>query len=108
MHGFAYWRFINKCGFFFFFSAWVPVETVYPYIGNKEKFLLTTRIPRGFKEAIEAIEDAIKALPEEVCCLVTRKELCVQYPVSRDIVNFTFSNPWKTCRRISCLLIGQL
>ncbi|WAR00388.1 GLYR1-like protein, partial [Mya arenaria] len=45
--------------------AWIPFETVYPYIGNKEKFLLTTRIPRGFKEAIDAIEDAIKNMPEE-------------------------------------------
>jgi len=52
---------------FLFFSAWVPYDTVFPYIGNKEKFLLTNRIPRGFKEAIEAMEDAIKALPEEVC-----------------------------------------
>ncbi|XP_052794236.1 uncharacterized protein LOC128227590 isoform X2 [Mya arenaria] len=55
--------------FIFFFGsenfAWIPFETVYPYIGNKEKFLLTTRIPRGFKEAIDAIEDAIKNMPEE-------------------------------------------
>lgn len=48
-------------------SAWVPFDTVYPYIGNKEKFLLTNRIPRGFREAIEAIEDAVKSMPQEVC-----------------------------------------
>jgi len=47
-------------------SAWVPYETVFPYIGNKEKFLLTSRLPRGFKEAIEAMEDAIKNMTEEV------------------------------------------
>ena len=48
-------------------SAWVPFETVYSYIGNKEKFLMTARQPKaGYKEAIEAIEDAVKAMPEEV------------------------------------------
>lgn len=46
--------------------AWVPFETVYSYIGNKEKFLMTARQPKaGYKEAIEAIEDAVKAMPEE-------------------------------------------
>lgn len=48
------------------FSAWIPHEQVYAYIGNKEKFLLRSRVPKGFKEALEAIEDAIKEMPEEV------------------------------------------
>jgi hypothetical protein len=49
-----------------FYSAWLPHEQVHAYIGNKEKFLLRSRVPKGFKEAIDAIEDAIKEMPEEV------------------------------------------
>ncbi|KAL3878964.1 hypothetical protein ACJMK2_031286 [Sinanodonta woodiana] len=55
--------------FIFFFGsenyAWIPEDSIFHYMSNKEKFLLTTRVPRGFKEAIEAMEDAVKALPEQ-------------------------------------------
>ena len=40
---------------------------MYSYVGNKEKFLLTHLKPRqGYKEALEAIDDAVNALSEEV------------------------------------------
>ena len=52
---------------FVYFSAWVPYDTVYSYVGNKEKFLLTHLKPRqGYKEALEAIDDAVNAMSEEV------------------------------------------
>ncbi|XP_053400318.1 cytokine-like nuclear factor N-PAC isoform X1 [Mercenaria mercenaria] len=58
---------LHHCIYFFGSEnyAWLPHEQVYAYIGNKEKFLLRSRLPKGFKEAIEAIEDAIKEMPEE-------------------------------------------
>ncbi|XP_046547220.1 putative oxidoreductase GLYR1 homolog [Haliotis rubra] len=56
--------------FVFFFGsenyAWIPEESIHLYADNRNKYSLTSRIPRGFKEAIEAIEDAIKALPASV------------------------------------------
>ncbi|KAK3599504.1 hypothetical protein CHS0354_006633 [Potamilus streckersoni] len=55
--------------FIFFFGsenyAWIPEDSIFHYMSNKERFMLTTRVPRGFKEAIEAMEDAVKALPEQ-------------------------------------------
>ena len=36
------------------------------YADNRNRFMLSQRIPRGYKEAIEAIEDALKACPEDV------------------------------------------
>ena len=33
------------------------------YADNRSKFMMSQRIPRGYKEAIEAIEDALKAQP---------------------------------------------
>ncbi|XP_071087497.1 uncharacterized protein [Haliotis cracherodii] len=56
--------------FVFFFGsenyAWIPEESIHLYADNRNKYSLTSRIPRGFKEAIEAIEDALKALPASV------------------------------------------
>ena len=49
-----------------FFSAWIPDESIYNFKENKEKFTPTNRIPRGFKEALEAVDDVMKAMPEEV------------------------------------------
>ncbi|XP_060557581.1 uncharacterized protein LOC132717987 isoform X2 [Ruditapes philippinarum] len=58
---------LHHCIYFFGSEnyAWLPHEQVHAYIGNKEKFLLRSRVPKGFKEAIDAIEDAIKEMPEE-------------------------------------------
>ncbi|XP_025085652.1 glyoxylate/succinic semialdehyde reductase 1-like isoform X2 [Pomacea canaliculata] len=54
--------------FVFFFGsenyAWIPEDSVYPYLQFRDKYTEATRIPRGFKEALEAIEDAWQALPE--------------------------------------------
>ena len=44
-------------------SAWIPEDSIYPYLKLRDKYQGATRIPRGFKEAIEAIEDAWQALP---------------------------------------------
>ncbi|KAL5012099.1 hypothetical protein ScPMuIL_010650 [Solemya velum] len=55
--------------FVFFFGsenyAWIPEDTIWSYARNRDRFTLASRIPKGFKEALEAIEDALKALPEE-------------------------------------------
>lgn len=48
------------------FSAWVPDEGIFPYADNREKFIPTKRIPNGFKEAVDAIDDALKKNPENV------------------------------------------
>lgn len=53
----------------FFFSAWIPEDTIWSYARNRDRFTLASRIPKGYKEALEAIEDALKALPEEVSSL---------------------------------------
>ena len=47
-------------------SAWIPQECLWQYIIHKEKFTIVHRIPRGFREAMEAAEDALKKLPEQV------------------------------------------
>ncbi|XP_041358096.1 putative oxidoreductase GLYR1 isoform X5 [Gigantopelta aegis] len=53
--------------FVFFFGsenyAWIPEESILLYPFNRDKFTSSSRIPKGFKEALEAIEDAYKALP---------------------------------------------
>ncbi|XP_029648675.1 putative oxidoreductase GLYR1 isoform X1 [Octopus sinensis] len=56
--------------FVFFFGsenyAWVQEDSIYNYQDNKSKYTLTSRIPRGYNVAIEAIEDVIKAMPSQV------------------------------------------
>lgn len=49
-----------------FYSAWIQEDTIWPYIDAKGRFMLTNRIPKGFKEAVEAIEDVIKTLPQVI------------------------------------------
>ncbi|XP_063415180.1 cytokine-like nuclear factor N-PAC [Mytilus trossulus] len=53
--------------FVFFFGsenyAWIPEENIYLYAANRNKFKLNSRIPKGYKEALEAIEDEVKAQP---------------------------------------------
>ena len=51
---------------FFFCSAWIPEENIYLYAVNRNKFKLNSRIPKGYKEALEAIEDEVKAQPATV------------------------------------------
>ena len=49
-----------------YFSAWVLEENLHLYAQNKTKFMPANRVPKGFKEALEAIDDALKAEPEQV------------------------------------------
>ena len=51
---------------FFRCSAWIHEDSIWPYLDFKSRFLLTTRIPKGFKEAVESIEDCVKNLPKQV------------------------------------------
>ncbi|KAK2165560.1 hypothetical protein LSH36_48g00033 [Paralvinella palmiformis] len=56
----------NKHFVFFYGSenyAWIPEEQIWSYMTHKDKFILTNRVPRGFKEAVESIEDAFRSLP---------------------------------------------
>ena len=41
-------------------------DQLFSYADNRSRFLLSNRIPKGFKEAIEAIDDAQKQLPVQV------------------------------------------
>jgi 3-hydroxyisobutyrate dehydrogenase-like beta-hydroxyacid dehydrogenase len=40
--------------------AWVADDGIWSYVENKSKFMLTQRIPRGFTEAVEAMEELLK------------------------------------------------
>ena len=53
-----------------YFSAWIHEDSIWPYVDFKSRFLLTTRIPRGYKEALESIEDCVKNLPKQVCDMI--------------------------------------
>ena len=37
---------------------------MWPYVEFKSKFTMPQRVPRGFKEALEATDDAVKAQPQ--------------------------------------------
>ncbi|GAB1604445.1 putative oxidoreductase GLYR1 isoform X1 [Argonauta hians] len=56
--------------FVFFFGsenyAWVQEDSIYKYQDNKSKYTLTSRIPRGYNVAIEAIEDVIRSTQAQV------------------------------------------
>jgi len=39
---------------------------VYLYTDHRNKFRLNNRLPKGYKEALEAIEDEVKAQPVTV------------------------------------------
>lgn len=47
----------------YFDSAWIPEENIYLYSDHRDKFKLEKRVPKGFKEALEAIEDELKEKP---------------------------------------------
>ena len=56
-------------------SAFVLEDQMWPFMENKSKFMLSSRIPRGFKEAVEAMEDAVKTQPHTlVSTLLLRKQ----------------------------------
>jgi len=43
--------------------AWVPEDAIWTYVENKERFTPTQRVPRGFKEAVDAMEELLKHSP---------------------------------------------
>ncbi|XP_074651206.1 uncharacterized protein LOC141905974 isoform X2 [Tubulanus polymorphus] len=53
--------------FVFFFGsenyAYISEDNLWPYAENKSRFVMSSRIPRGFKEAVEAIDDFMKNQP---------------------------------------------
>ena len=42
------------------FSGFVPPDQIWPYAENKEKFMITEKIPEDFDEAIQEIEKVIR------------------------------------------------
>ncbi|XP_013387400.1 glyoxylate/succinic semialdehyde reductase 1 isoform X2 [Lingula anatina] len=56
--------------FIFFYGsenyAWVFEENTFLYATNKDKFMPASRIPKGFKEAVEAIDEALEAMPTQM------------------------------------------
>ena len=50
----------------FYFSAFVLEDQMWNFVEFKSKYMITQRVPKGFKEAVEAIEDAVKAQPTMV------------------------------------------
>ncbi|KAK6172506.1 hypothetical protein SNE40_016142 [Patella caerulea] len=55
--------------FVYFFGsenyAWMPEESLLHYASNKEKATPSSRVPKGFKEAVEAADDELKLRPAE-------------------------------------------
>jgi len=53
--------------FVFFYGsenyAFVLEDQMWNFVEFKSKYMITQRVPKGFKEAVEAIEDAVKAQP---------------------------------------------
>ena len=43
-----------------FGSAWITHDNMWQFEKYKDRFTLSTRIPRGFKEALEAVDVYIK------------------------------------------------
>ena len=53
-------------------------DTIYPYLEYKEKYMINSRIPKGFKEAVVKMEDALKTAPDDVSVIAldqTNKDL---------------------------------
>ncbi|CAG5117696.1 unnamed protein product, partial [Candidula unifasciata] len=42
--------------------AWIPEDSIYRYVEFKSKYEASTRMPKGFKEALEAIENEHQAI----------------------------------------------
>lgn len=47
---------------FVFSSAWIPEDSIYRYVEFKSKYEASTRMPKGFKEALETIESEHQAI----------------------------------------------
>ena len=47
-------------------SAWVLEEQMWPYVEFKNKYTQSQRVPRGFKEAVEATDEAVKTQPQVI------------------------------------------
>ena len=47
---------------FISFSAWIQEDNIYRYPEFKSKYEGSARIPKGFKEALEAIENEHQAM----------------------------------------------
>ncbi len=56
-----------------FSSGWIPEEQIHHYVDSKDRFMITNRLPKGFKEAVEAIEDVIKTLPQVMCATAIKE-----------------------------------
>ena len=70
--------------FIFFCSAWIPEENIYLYAVNRNKFKLNSRIPKGYKEALEAIEDEVKAQPATVGFIGSRTKAPRHKPLTKS------------------------
>ena len=61
-------------GFVYCFSAWIPDDNIWPFRENKERFVLTHSSRKGFKEAVEAIEDVFKNMPQVIVISYSARE----------------------------------
>ena len=48
------------------YSSWIADENIFEYNENKERYTLSSRLPRGFKEALVQIEEAYQKQPQRV------------------------------------------
>lgn len=70
-----------------FDSAWIPEENIYLYSDHRDKFKLEKRIPKGFKEALEAIEDELKEKP-----FIVRKHDWIKGRVDLECLHIWITN----------------
>jgi len=43
------------------YSAWIAEDQIWPYAEFKSKYVITQKVPQGFREAVDAIEEQIHA-----------------------------------------------
>jgi len=42
-------------------SAWIVEDQIWPYVEFKSKFVITQKVPTGFREAVATIEEQLHA-----------------------------------------------
>ena len=75
-------------------SAWILQDQIWPYSEFKSTFMITHRVPPGFTEAIELIEQEMAEEPEQetVSCML------ILYNGQSVVLSMT------TCPKLKCLV----
>ena len=61
---FFFWGLLEVCKSepcYLMCSAWIADDQVWPYVKFRSKFMITQKVPQSFKEAVDSIEEQLKA-----------------------------------------------